>query len=71
MLCEIKRVCYGKFDTPIKDREYRLVYGNSPVGTIDDWKEFVMDRPDFDGLRITELDGSVKEIEVHNPIMED
>lgn len=73
MLCEIKRVCYGKFDTPMADREYRLVHCDeySPVGTIADWKEFVMDRPDFDGLRIIELDGSIREIEVHNPTLED
>ncbi len=35
--------------------------GHSPVGTIEEWKEFVMDRPDFNGLRIIELDGNIRE----------
>jgi len=74
MLWEIKRVRYGSEETPIEDREYKPTVWDelsAPVGTIEDWKEFVMDRPDFDGLRIIELDGTIKEIEVNNPILEE
>ena len=37
----IKRVSYGKNDTPEELREYKIVDTfNSPVGTIKEWKEY-------------------------------
>ena len=37
----IKRVSYGRVDTPLEMREYRLI-GGSPVGNIDNWKEYAL-----------------------------
>ena len=51
------RVPYGKKSTPKKDREYKLQGGNSPVGTIQEWKQFGK-KSGVDKLHINEMDGS-------------
>ena len=52
----IKRVSYGKDDTPEEDREYKLIQG-SPVGTVNDWTDFAK-KNDFERIKIIEKDGS-------------
>jgi len=39
MSIKLIRVCYGKKDTPLKDREYQ-VNGCGPVGALKEWEEF-------------------------------
>lgn len=53
----IKRVSYGKKDTPLDKREYRaFIQGQwSPVGTISYWKDFARKR-DCDELLILDKD---------------
>lgn len=53
----IKRVSYGKKDTPLDKREYRaFIQGQwSPVGTIADWKDFAR-KQDIDELLIMDKD---------------
>jgi hypothetical protein len=60
MKLEIKRAIYGKDNTPIELREYKLVGYNSPVGTIKEWKEFAKQHK-YNGVRIIEKDGTIKE----------
>lgn len=36
----LKRVAYGKKGTPKRDREYRTMDGESPVGNVEEWKSF-------------------------------
>ena len=38
----IKRVEYGRKDTPKELREYRLL-GGSPVGYLDDWRNYAFE----------------------------
>jgi len=41
----IKRVVYGKADTPFELREYRIIgMAGCPVGTLDDWLTWANDR---------------------------
>ena len=35
----LRRVCYGKTETPKELREYKLADLDSPVGTIEEWKK--------------------------------
>ncbi len=58
-LLKISRVQYGKKTTLEKDREY-CTQPFAPVGTISEWKEHAKDK--YDGLLITELDGSTHEV---------
>ena len=55
----LKRVVYGKADTPLGDREY-VIFGmaNCPVGNRTEWSDFARTHG-FVGLRIMELDGSM------------
>ena len=58
----IKRVAYGKADTPENMKEYCIhTLMGGPVGTVDDWKKFAHD---YDTLKIIELDGSVKKVKI-------
>ena len=58
----IQRVSYGLKDTPIEQREYRLV-GGSPVGFVNDWKQYAKENG-FNNLIIGEKDGSIREEEI-------
>ena len=58
----IQRVSYGRKDTPINQREYKLI-GGSPVGFISDWKQYAKENG-FNNLIIGEKNGEIKEEEV-------
>jgi hypothetical protein len=55
----VERVPYGKDDTPVDEREYKLQgHPESPVGTRKEWDEFAKSKG-FKGNRYFENDGSV------------
>ena len=54
-ILKVRRVSYGKSDTPVELREFRSDLG-SAVGTMDDWKEFAKHRR-YSKVEFTELDG--------------
>ena len=59
-MATISRVSYGRDDTPVDKREYRVdsLGTDSPVGFISDWKDYAVERG-LSGLRVIEKDGSV------------
>lgn len=46
MVIELKRVCYGKDNTSMEDREYSQGYGY-PVATVKELKEFYKNFPNI------------------------
>ena len=54
-ILKVRRVCYGKPDTPVELREFKSELG-SAVGTMDDWKEFAKQHG-YGKVEFIELDG--------------
>ena len=61
---QVKRVVYGKDSTPEKDREYGIG-GHSPVGTVQEWKDFAKQKG-IKQFEIIEKDGKKKIIKVES-----
>ena len=59
----LKRVCYGKKDTPKELREYKIACIDSLVGNIEDWKDFAK-KQGYNNLVFGEDDGTIMEVEV-------
>jgi len=49
---KVRRVSYGKKETPAEDREYRPMQGG-PVGTIKDWIQYAKEQG-YDGVEWTD-----------------
>jgi len=63
MRLELARVPYGKLDTPIEDREYKIRgQPNCPVGNIEEWKDYARNNF-YTKLAIFDKDGN-REVEV-------
>jgi len=57
----VKRVPYGRDDTPEESREYKLYNSgmDSPVGTKDEWLD-IAETQGFSGIQVIEKDGKSK-----------
>lgn len=55
----VKRVIYGRRDTPVESREYKSEF-STVIGNMNEWKEFAK-KTGYNKVEFVEKDGLVRE----------